>query len=207
MLSVIEEIWVDIKEYEGLYQISNMGRVRNSKNKIKKSRVTKSGYVIIDLNKDKHPQTFYVHRLVAEAFIPNPDNKLYVDHIDTNKENNNVNNLRWATAKENMNNELTKKHNSESSKGRIISEETKKKISEAQKGDKHWNYGNTWDEEVKKQNMLSQPTRKIIRCIETNIIYDSIAEVSRKTGINTTSIGDCVKGKQKTAGGYHWEVV
>ena len=171
----MQEIWKDIKGYEGFYQVSNMGRVKNIKGKIRKSRIIKSGYVIIDLNKNCHKKTYYVHRLVAETFIPNTENKPEVDHINTDKTDNRVENLRWATRKDNQNNPLTRKRNSETHKGKIMSEEFKQKQSETHKGDKHWNYGNNWDEETKKKNLLSQPTRKTIRCIETNIIYNSIA--------------------------------
>lgn len=79
---------------------------------------------------------YQIHRMVAEMFIPNPENKLFIDHIDTNKHNNRADNLRWVTSKENSNNILTKQHQSENHKGKNVgkrSEETKKKMSEAAK--------------------------------------------------------------------------
>lgn len=203
---MIEEIWKDIEEYEGIYQVSNLGNVRNNKSKIIKSRVTKSGYVIIDLNKEGKKKTKYIHRLVAEAFIPNPDNKPCVDHLDTNKQNNEVDNLRWVNHSENMLNPLTRKHNSESSKGKIASEETRKKQSEAKKGDKHWNYGNTWDEDTKEQNMLSQPNRRPIICVETGIIYPSVNQAGRELGVKGSRIRDAITHRNgcQTYKGYHW---
>ena len=92
-----------IKDYEGLYEISNFGNVRNSKtSRILKLKLHKDGYRVIGLWKDGKQNFFLVHRLVAIAFIPNDDKKLTVDHIIRNPQNNNVNNLRWATQSEQM---------------------------------------------------------------------------------------------------------
>lgn len=148
------EIWKDIKGYENLYQVSNLGRVRsldritvsgrgNGKRLIK-GRILVGGvvnkYHFVRLTQlDGSKKNFYRHRLVAEAFIPNPDNKPCVDHIDGNPNNNVLNNLRWATASENQNNPITlermscgiKKYlssNSHHFKGKHHSEETKEKI-------------------------------------------------------------------------------
>ena len=102
----MEEIWKDISGYEGLYQISNLGRVKSfpRNGTIKSERIlnlfhTKDGYLFVCLrNKGRsYPK---IHRLVAEAFLDNPYNKETVNHIDGNKENNNVNNLEWATRSE-----------------------------------------------------------------------------------------------------------
>lgn len=107
-------IWKDIKGFEGLYQISNTGdvkslaRYKNHYSKkvyvpecIRKPGKDKNGYLIIPLNLKGKKYMRKIHRLVAEAFIPNPDNKPVVDHIDCDVTNNNVSNLRWATIKEN----------------------------------------------------------------------------------------------------------
>lgn len=106
-----------------VYEVSNKGNVKiNGK--------------LVDLDKDYNHAGYYrfgsgypVHRAVAELFIPNPDNKPCIDHIDTNTFNNNVNNLRWVTYKENQNNTLTKQHQSKSLKGRLIDEQWRKNIS------------------------------------------------------------------------------
>ncbi|MFG6426059.1 MAG: HNH endonuclease [Muribaculaceae bacterium] len=112
-----EEIWRDIEGYEGLYQVSSHGRVKsmdkpmfygdsdNVKNhecsirasRILKGRMKKNGYIQIGLSKDGIQRTFTVHRLVAQAFIPNPTHHPYVNHKDENKINNHADNLEWCT--------------------------------------------------------------------------------------------------------------
>ena len=112
------EIWKDIQGYEGIYQVSNLGRIKSlerivTNNKHGGVRIVEekiltptdngNGYKIIGLQKPKQRKNFYIHRLVATAFIPNPKNFGYVNHKDYNKSNNNVSNLEWCTQKENVN--------------------------------------------------------------------------------------------------------
>ena len=97
----IYEVFMDIKGYEGIYQVSNLGRVRNSKGKIMKQHKKNDGYMTIDLYKDGKRKTHKVHRLVAITFIPNPENKRTVNHKDEVKTNNHVDNLEWMTTAEN----------------------------------------------------------------------------------------------------------
>lgn len=103
------EIWQDIKGYEGKYQVSNLGRVKSlNYNKSGKEHILKygmntQGYLNVCLCKNKLGKTFAVHRLVAEAFIENPDNLPQVNHIDEDKHNNCVYNLEWCNSKYNNN--------------------------------------------------------------------------------------------------------
>lgn len=102
----MEEVWKDVVGYEGFYQVSNLGRVRNTKNKyILSQYIANNGYMSLRFGKcDKTKKMLMlVHRLVAEAFVPNPNNFLCVGHIDENRLNNCANNLKWCTHLENNN--------------------------------------------------------------------------------------------------------
>lgn len=110
------EIWKDIKDLEGWYQISNIGRVKRLKKRhcnhgktnvvirdyILTPIVDKKGYLTVTLPINGGRKIFKIHRLVAEAFIPNPENKAQIDHINRNVADNCVENLRWCTNKENQ---------------------------------------------------------------------------------------------------------
>lgn len=98
------EKWKSIKEYEGLYEVSTYGRIRSIKRKITlRPTLNDSGGLMVVLSKNGKAKTYHVSRLVAIAFIPNPENKPYVDHIDGVRMYNFVSNLRWCTPKENQN--------------------------------------------------------------------------------------------------------
>lgn len=101
------ENWKDIKGYEGLYKVSSYGRIMTvRKNAILCPAKTISNGLTVSLSKNGKSETRQVSRLVAAAFIPNPDNKPCVDHIDGVRFHNFVENLRWCTQTENMNYEL-----------------------------------------------------------------------------------------------------
>lgn len=97
------EIWKDIEGYEDLYEVSDEGRIRNKNTgRILKPNKTHKGYLQVKLCKDGGKVGYSIHRLVAKAFIPNPDNYPQVNHIDEDKTNNNVNNLEWCTNQYNV---------------------------------------------------------------------------------------------------------
>lgn len=111
------EVWKDIEGYEGFYQVSNFGRVKSLEKEFKagrsyglrmmKERILKhgtnsGGYQVVVFSKDEKKRSFSVHRIVAETFIPNPECKKEVNHIDGNKTNNHVDNLEWSTRSENI---------------------------------------------------------------------------------------------------------
>ena len=92
------EIWKDIKGYESIYQVSNLGSVKRvSTGRILKGGTDSMGYRVVSLRKNPTQKTKTVHRLVAEAFLPNPDNLPCINHKDENKQNNRVDNLEWCT--------------------------------------------------------------------------------------------------------------
>ena len=126
----MKEMWKDIPGYERLYQVSNLGNVRSlnynrtGEIKLLKQIPDKGGYKTIQLCKNGKPKHCKIHRLVAMAFIPNPNNLPAVNHKDENPSNNNVNNLEWCTIAYN-NNYGTKKE----------------RLSESLRGENHPNYG------------------------------------------------------------------
>lgn len=179
----MKEIWRDIKDYEGLYQVSNFGRVRSldrngkgkgngSKGKILKLCLDKSnGYYIVMLYKNGISKKYSVHRLVAEAFIPNPDNLPTVDHINRIRTDNRIENLRWADYR-------LQRENCDKEPNKIALKES-----------------------------CSKPVLQYTKGGQFIKEYPSITEAGRNTGINYSSICQCCLGKRKSAGGYIWKYV
>ena len=192
--STLEEIWKDVVGYEGLYQVSNLGRVRSldhmrrCKNHeyMQKGRILKNGfdrgkaYFRICLSKNGIVEYFTIHRLVAQTFIPNPENKPQVNHKDGNKLNNNVNNLEWATVSEN----IQHAYNTGLSK---VTTDTKRKISK------------------------TMENRNCVEIIQYDVYgnflsrWKSAHEIQRILGLNNANIIQVCKGTRKTAGGYVWK--
>ena len=169
-----KETWKEIKGYEGLYQVSNLGRIKSlpkhignryfSKEKIMKPQLINGNRLQVRLSREGTVKNFRVHRLVAENFIKNPYNLPQVNHIDENPQNNNVNNLEWCDAKYNSNYGTRIKRISEKHKKRIISLDNSGKIE----------------------------------------YYDSTTEAQQKNNVSRSSIIKCCKQKQKTSLGLRW---
>ena len=174
------EKWKPIKGYEGIYEISNKGRVKSLHRKVRMSEYsymvfeehfltgkrTKSGYIQVSLSKEGKVRQFLLHRLVAEAFIPNPHNLEAVNHKDENKQNNNADNLEWCTAKHNVNHATGPERRAEKRRKAVF---------------------------------------QIADTGETIGTYNSIRQAAHATGVNESHISSCCRGKRRTAGGYMWK--
>lgn len=178
-----KEIWKDILGYEGLYQVSNWGRVRNLRNnkitegtEVKKRG--KKGYKRFRLTKNGKTISIGVHRLVALhfiPFIPEPYKTLedyQVNHRDEDKHNNRLDNLEFTTCKKNNNYGTRNIRHSKTIRGRVS------------RGD--------------------NPYSKKIICVETNTLYDCIADAADCLGVSQSAISHHLRGNSKTCGGYHW---
>lgn len=108
-LIVSKEVWKDVLGYEGLYKVSDLGNIISlprkgtiKTEKLLKPKIDKDGYLCVTLYKNNTRKSYHVHRIVAMSFINNYDNLPQVNHIDGNKQNNNINNLEWCTNQENI---------------------------------------------------------------------------------------------------------
>ena len=182
-MSKNKETWKDVKGYEGLYQVSDKGRVKSLerisimkngskrliRERILKPRPTKDGYVQVYLcNGRGEKKNSFIHRLVCEAFHKNPMNEPCVNHIDENKTNNTANNLEWCTYAEN-NRHGTHSARVAKTQGKPVGQYT--------------------------------TDGKLVK------VWQSIREVERQLGFSHGFIGDTARGKHKTAYGYVWKYV
>ena len=179
----MQEIWKDIPEYEGKYQVSNMGQVKSlNYDKTGKEKILKHNSITIHhknrnyifhqimLYKNGKKNHFLVSRLVWTSFNDNIPNGYDVDHIDNNPENNRLDNLQLLTRSENL-------------KKRFI--------------DNPDFIGN-----IEKIN-----PKKKIRCLNNGVIYESIREAARQLNLYTQNISNVLKGRRKTTGGYRFEYI
>lgn len=217
----MEEIWKDVVGYEGYYQVSNLGRVRSLdriasngrkiKGKILSTKVnTPPYYPRVSLSVNGKMKLAQVHRLVAQAFVynPDPEHKTQVGHKDESRTNNRADNLEWVTPKENSNMPLHRKRVSKANEGKVLSAETKSKISLSQKGkykgEKNPFYNKHHTNETKKKmsdikKMTYQggnhPQAKKVVC--DNIVYGSAVEASKALNINRNTLKCWLNGSNK----------
>lgn len=189
----MQEIWIPVEGYEDRYEVSNTGKVRSlnyhmtGKTKELKPITEGKGYLMVGLCRDGKMKWGKIHRLVATAFIPNPENKREVNHKDGNKKNNHVDNLEWATASENM------KH--------AFSMGLKK-------ADKEWGriLGKTYGKESGRKH--AKMIRKPVWAINVNsgfiAEFESAAMVEKILGIDHSTVPRVCTGHQKTAKGYRF---
>ena len=185
------EIWKDIQGYEGLYQVSNLGRVK-SLARIAKGRndserqiggrfrstnnLMANGYKMVSLSKDKTLNNFLVHRLVAEAFCDKRNSDAVVNHIDGNKQNNSASNLEWCSRSYNQIHAF-----------KVLGVKP----------------SNPWSGVCSKDHPRSKP---IIMKKDGSVIreFHSAVDAEKETGISRKNILHCLKGKHMSAGGYNW---
>lgn len=182
----MKEEWKDIDGYEGLYQVSNLGRIKSiphvvktwrgsfiSKEIVRTLAKDRNGYLMIYLCKNGKKKYHSVHRIVAKAFVANPHNYSVVNHINEDKSDNRVENLEWCDAKYNI------------------------------------NYGTCIERRAEKQknNHGAMPVAQIDLNGKVIARFPSISEVGRILGLNIRSISKCCKGGQKTAYGYKWSYI
>lgn len=189
--NITGEVWKDISSFEGLYQVSNLGRIKSIERvvyygdrhhaiseKIKKGTIKDRGkqkglgYMVVALYKDNKSHMRYIHRLVAEAFLPNALNKETVNHKNGDKTNNSVSNLEWMTYSENNEHAI--------------------------------NAGLASYDNRKNESNKSIAVRQYD--LQGNFInsFPSMREAERQTGCDATRIGKCCKNGKLTCGGYHW---
>lgn len=159
------EIWKEVAGYNGRYLVSNIGNVisnsflgKSGKVGYLKPAITAQGYICYTLYKNRKPKRMFAHRLVAKAFIPNPDGKPYIDHINTIRTDNRVSNLRWCTQKENINNSLSIKHMKEGCKS------AKRKRRKIRQYDKNGNFIQEFNSAYEVAGLLNCDVSQISNC-------------------------------------------
>ncbi len=176
--------WSKIDGFEN-YSVSDNGEVRNDKrDKLKAQRLNRYGYPITSIYKDGKAYTHRVHRLVADAFVDNPENKPQVNHKDGDKTNNNAENLEWVTGSENMKHAVRTGlfYPESASNSNFIG---------CMKG--------------RKNPAVSEANSKPVRVVETGEEFKSIIACSKELGLSDRGICDVLNGRQKTHGGLHFE--
>ena len=220
----MEEIWKDIPDYEGLYQVSNMGNVRSldryvkqhsgykqfKKGKVLTLHLNSDGHLIASLSINNTPKQIGIHRLLAMAFIPIPErlkdynlDELIVHHKDFIPQNNDIDNLIWLTKKEHdklhHESEETRRKISIALKGRVFSEERRRRMADARRGCKH-----TPEHTAKQAAACSLPVEGYDMNGNVVITFSSVREGKRN---GFSHISACCRGKRKRDKGLYWRYV
>ena len=186
-----DEVWKFTELNGREIMVSSHGRVIGFKGRIIKPQLMKNGYYVFKYWNGRSVSNIEIHRLIAKAFIPNPEGKPEVDHIDTVRTNNHINNLRWTTRAENHQNPLTRKHYSEAKKGVKVSDETRKKMSESHK-------------KIGKE--ISDRSSKAVLVFDLSGLFidefKSVKEACFQLGITEDGAYRCVRNKKKSHRGY-----
>lgn len=223
-----QEIWKPVEGYS-LYEVSNLGRVRNARTgKVLTPAICKTtGYAKVNLWNYGYDKTHSVHRLVAEAFIPNPENKRLVNHIDCNKTNNRVSNLEWATDSENMKHAFANGLCENTRKAAYIQQQilstkprTQRQIEAARENITRTNKRPKTEKQLETsiKNVTSERCKQRakevkydkhppIRVIETGDVYRSQRDLAEKLGVNESAVCACLHDRRSQANGYHFEYV
>lgn len=197
----MQEEWKKIDGFPN-YSVSNYGRVRNDKkDTLMGYSYDAKGYYRVALSKYNKRYARRVHRLVAQAFLPNPQKKEQVNHLDGDKTNNIVSNLEWCTNQENQDHYWNNLDNGQ----------RRKNISLGLKRTYRENPGLAKQKAVAMnknrgkiiQGIREKMTKKVIR-VEDGKVFMSIKDAERETGIDNSNIVAVCKGKKRIAGGYHW---
>ncbi len=173
-----KEEWQDIADYEEYYEVSNLGNVRNKKSKRILKPTNRGGYLVVGLCKNSKGKSIAIHRLVATAFIPNPENKPQVNHKDKVRNNNNITNLEWNSVAEN---------NAHRSQGVIQTTNQNVKV---------WRINKDTNEKLEQYNSIEDAAN----WLNNNNL--STKPIQFKSGICA-----CISGRYKSSYGFKWEKI
>lgn len=191
------------------YSVSNLGRVRNdTTNRIVNGSSDGGGYIRVKIKNEKGESVNVgIHRMVAKAFVPNPQNKSEVDHIDADKSNNVASNLKWCTRKENMRNPITKERHAEQLRKINSDQEVLlKRKNSIRNSEKLKVYNNSEEHKELMKKLAKKNSHKVEYFIKESKIlgsYESICAAARALGCNESSIRNSINSGCKCRG-YYW---
>lgn len=183
----MSETWLPVVGYEGLYEVSNLGNIRSlfRYKKILKPSPSWAGYLTVELFKDKKRKRVTVHRLVAQAFIQNPDNLPVVNHKDETRTNNHADNLEWCDTRYNL----------------TYGTAMQRRIA-------HTDYSKEIYKKIARENGR-KTSKPVLQYTKDGVFvkrFNSGKEAARETGIDHSHILECCAGKRyKSVGGYVWQ--